>query len=38
LEVENKLDKDSKCPDCGYKLNVITDLEKYRKWKKERMD
>jgi len=36
--VENKLDKDSKCPDCGYKLNVITDLEKYRKWKKERMD
>lgn len=33
--IENKLDKDGKCP-CGEKLNVIMDLEKYRKWKKSK--
>ncbi len=36
--IENRLDKDGKCPNCGEKLNVIMDLEKYRKWKKSRMD
>ncbi len=33
--VENKLDKDGKCP-CGEKLNVIMDLERYRKRKRPR--
>ncbi|MEM2909214.1 MAG: AmmeMemoRadiSam system radical SAM enzyme [Candidatus Bilamarchaeaceae archaeon] len=34
--LENKLDDDGRCPVCRYKLNVIMNIEKYKKEKKEK--